>query len=300
MTPPMHVFAHEAMATTFEARLVHADAHYAEQAAQACFAEADRLERILSRFDATSEVACIGRLAAGEMLRISADTFDCLRIALEVQELTGGAFDPTLGAELDRRRGHGPALAGEGPAGRLLLDPESMTVQAVGGGVSLDLGGIGKGFALDVMARVLRDWEIPRALLSAGGSSVLALDGPDAGTPWTIGLGEAASTHAVALENRAAGSSGRAVQGEHIIDPVTGEPAGGYFRTWAVAPTAAEADAFSTAWMILPLDAIADVCRRRPDVGAIVLPARSVPMVCLGSVSPPGSLLSPRSDSIVC
>jgi thiamine biosynthesis lipoprotein len=297
---PIHVFTHEAMAATFEIRLAHPGAAYAAQAAHACFAEIDRLERLLGRFDGTSEAAAIACLEDGESMRVSTATFDCLRVALEVHQATGGAFDPTLGAALDRSRGCGPALGESGPRGRLLLDAESTVVQAVGGRVPLDLGAVGKGFAVDAAGRILREWDAPRALVSAGGSSVLALDGPADGQPWTIGVGEGASTHLAALADRAAGSSGTAVQGRHIIDPATEAPGERHLRTWAFAPTAAEADAYSTAWMVLPLDRIEGICVRRAGLGAIVLPARGAPMVRFGDVPALSEPLGPPTDFSVC
>jgi FAD:protein FMN transferase len=319
--PDLRVFSHEAMATSFEVRLVHEDTGYAGQAAQACFAEVDRLERLLSRFEPGSEVARIAQLEPGETLSVSADTFDCLRLALEMHELTGGAFDPTLGSALDRFCGDGPTVgsvepSAEGRAGPLvraassdvdgvhqrcsptgdqegararaclLLDSASLAVRVIGGPIALDLGAIGKGYALDAMARLLVDWEIERALLIAGGgSSVLALDNPVPDAAWKVGVGETTSTHWLALARRAVGSSGFSVQGAHIIDPRTREPARRHLRTWALAPTAAEADALSTAWMCLALDEIAAICEKRTDIGAIVLPTRGALFFTAGSVA---------------
>jgi FAD:protein FMN transferase len=285
--PDLRVFSHEAMATSFEVRLVHEDTGYAEQAAQACFAEVDRLERLLSRFEPSSEVARIAQLEPGETLSVSADTFDCLRLALEMHELTGGAFNPTLGGVLDRFRGDGPERERNAHHGRLLLDAVSLAVQAGGGHVALDLGAIGKGYALDVAARILAEWEIERALLVAGGgSSVLALDGPAPAGTWSVGVGETTSTNWLGLSRLAVGSSGFSVQGAHIIDPRTREPVRRHLRTWALAPTAAEADALSTAWMCLALDEIAAICEKRTDIGAIVLPARGALFFTAGSVAP--------------
>lgn len=300
--PAVHIFRHEAMATTFELRLVHADARYAQQGATACFAEVDRLERLLSRFDASSEVATLSRLEPGATMVVSADTFDCLRIALVVHELTNGAFDPTLGAVLDRHRGSGPAREHAPLRGRLSLDAASLAVRVEAAGVALDLGGVGKGYALDTAGRILMDWELERALLIAGGgSSVLALGAPSAGQGWRIGVGEGGSARYLPLEKRAAGGSGFEVKGGHIIDPASGVPAKRYHRSWALAPTAAEADALSTAWMCLALDDVAAVCQKRPDLGAIILPRRGRPLWFTGPVDhDPGNPVDPLSNLSVC
>ena len=73
------------------------------------------------------------------------------------------------------------------------------------------------------------------------------------------------------LANRAIGASGTAVRGAHIIDPRTGRPAEGKFRTWALAATAAEADALSTAFMVMADDEVADYCRLHPGIEAYLL-----------------------------
>ncbi len=273
-----HLFQHEAMATTFELRIAGHPASYAGQAAAACFALADRLEDVLSRYRETSDIACINRLAPGEVFRITADTAACLALALELSALTGGAFDPTLGHATDRLRAPPFALRPSPfapPRGRLLLDPEGLAVQVLDGPVSLDLGAIGKGFALDCMADLLGEWGVTRALLIAGGSSLLALDGPDADTPWEVGVGE--PSRPFPLRHRAVGASGTTVKGAHILDPLTRSPARGVARAWAFDDSAAIADALSTAWMVLSPAETAEVCRKRPQTAAVLQPVLGAP-----------------------
>lgn len=278
-----HVFQHEAMATTFEIRIAGQPAAYARQAAEACFTLADRLEDLLSRYRESSDIACINRLAPGEVFRVSADTAACLALALELSALTGGAFDPTLGHEIDQLRS-GTALPTT--RGRLLLDAEGLAVQVLDGPVSLDLGAIGKGFALDRMAALLGEWGIDRALfIGGGGSSLLALDGPADSEAWEIGVGE--PSRALPLRHRAVGASGTSVKGEHILDPVTRQPARGPVRAWAFDASAAAADALSTAWMVLTTPEVAEVCALRPGAGAIIQPvAGPHALVTLGHVPP--------------
>ena len=258
------------MATYWEVRLAHPDATYARQAARAAFAVADRLEGLLSRFREDSEVSQIRSLAPGEVLRISADTFHCLRLAAEMQALTGGAFDPGLGAQMDIQRAGAAATnaAAVSPArGRLLMDPENFTVGVQDGPVALDLGAIGKGFALDRMAEELEAWDVPRALLVAGSSSILALDGPEDAAGWEVSI---AGSQTLPLHRCAVGTSGTAVKGAHILDPRTGHPVPGPYRAWALQPYAAVADALSTAWMLLGPDEIGQACRALPGTRAFV------------------------------
>jgi hypothetical protein len=157
-------FSHEAMATVFEVYAVHPDEQYAAQAAQAAFELTDRLERELSRFLPNSDISRINHLAAGEQSRVSPSTLECLVIARHVFDFTGGAFDISIGTGL-------PSLeldAGDAPGSR-----DNRT------GVQVDLGGIGKGYAVDLMAELLEEWGLAQALVHGGFSSVLALEAPD-------------------------------------------------------------------------------------------------------------------------
>ena len=275
------------MATAFAVRIAGGEGSYARQAAQECFALVDRLEGLLSRFQETSEVACIARLQPGESFRVSAETFDCLQLALAMHTLTGGAFDPTWGDVADRLRG-GDGATPSAPRGRLALDPAAFTVEVQQGTVALDLGAIGKGFALDRMAALLREWEIFNALLVSGGSSILALGQPPAAAGWEISVDEKPA-QVVSLRNHSIGSSGTSVKGDHIIDPLTQEPARRAHRAWALSDSAAVSDALSTAWMSLTREEIAEVCRLRPGTGAILQPGTRTdePLIYLGTATRP-------------
>jgi FAD:protein FMN transferase len=263
------IFRHEAMATWFEVRVAGEEAKYARQAAQAAFAVADRIEEKLSRYREESEIARIRLLAEGESLRVSRETLECLLTAMEISALTGGAFHPALGAAMDRLRDEAaPWLPDDSSAepGRLEIDRDALVVTRSGGRVDLDLGGIGKGFALDQMAVELAEWEVSRALLVAGGSSILALDAPAGERGWKVRINE---THAIFLRHRSIGTSGLAVKGAHIIDPRHGEAAEVAGRAWAVARRAAWSDALSTAFLLLPWPEVGTICRGTPEVSAL-------------------------------
>jgi len=246
--PVIHVFRHEAMATEFQVRIAGEKRAYAEQAAEASFMLLDRLEGMLSRFRETSEISQLARLRPGETLRLGEPAFACLKIAQQMEAATGGAFAVAAAA-----------LQTQAELPQCALNPERFSAQCLRGRLEFDLGAIGKGFALDRMARLLAEWSCPAHLLVAGGSSILAGAAP-AGLPgWSCGLGEDDSPVRYWLTQVSVGGSGLAVKGEHILDPHTGRPAPRTRRAWALADTAAEADALSTAAMVLDaaeLDAV--------------------------------------------
>jgi thiamine biosynthesis lipoprotein len=267
--------AHEAMATTFRLLIAHEDATYARQAAGEAFAELDRIEARLSRFAEGSDIWRINRLGAGEATFVHHETLDCLRLAEEVRLGTAGAFDIAYASAagrvarppsgVDERDPPQPRAAVPhattlvGPV--FALDEETHTVRVLAKGVRLDLGGIGKGFALDRMGALLREWDIGSALLCASTSTLLALDPPPGEEGWPAELGPDDAPRRLKLANQALSASGTAVKGSHIIDPRTGRPAEGRLRAWAIAPAAALADALSTAFMVMGDDEIRTYCR---------------------------------------
>jgi thiamine biosynthesis lipoprotein len=235
----IHVFNHRAMATQFQVRIANAEKSYAAQTAQAAFALTDQLESLLSRFRANSDIARIAQLVPGEKLRLSEPVFACLEVAQKMEAATRGAFSVSAAALKSQ----------PGPPHWTLLREQS-SIRCDDGRLDFDLGAIGKGFALDRMAEVLREWECPAFLLVAGGSSILAGDPPAGTSGWSCGLGDDNSPQRYWLANGSLSGSGLAVQGRHIFDPRTGAAARRINRAWALAGSAAESDALSTACMV--------------------------------------------------
>jgi FAD:protein FMN transferase len=271
---PVRRFSHEAMATLFEVHGVHADSGYAAQAAQAAFDLVDRCERELSRFLPNSDVGRINTLAAGEATRVTPSTMECLAIARHVFELTGGAFDVSIGTGLTS----------------LDFDPDDLTVRATVSGVRIDLGGIGKGFAVDLAADLVEEWGIERALVHGGFSSVLALEAPAGRAGWPLTLSDPADRSRVLVQlpaRQTALSASGLRKGDHIVEPRTGEPVRGRRAAWVVVPrpqasgsgappdevprAAAVADALTTAFMLMGLGEIEALCDQNPGLEAWVL-----------------------------
>lgn len=255
MKDELYRFAHEAMNCPFEVVIYGHDEKYAHQSALAVFNEIDLLEEKLSRFVAWSDLGRIKVLQPGEFTVVNPETMTCLLTAFWVYKETSGAYDITLGKGMDT----------------LLLDADAMKVGIANNGLAgmvLDLGGIGKGFALDSVADLISKWEIRDFLLSAGGSTVLAV-GQNGAEQWSLGI----NGEQVYLKDVAVSGSGKDVQGEHIIDPRTGAPAVGHERTWAMCPSAAVADALSTAFMVMSKDSVREFCRTHDDIKAYLIEA---------------------------
>jgi len=319
----INTFTHEAMNTVFNFHIHHADARYARQAAQAAFAEVDRLEKLLSRFVEGSDVWRINHAADGESVTISEDTHACLRHAALMTAATQGAFNATLGEAADIAKQHAPKKAPAAPLRAALkhtaralvsLSENSFVARVERGGFSLDLGAIGKGFALDRARALLAEWEIKNALLSAGGSSVLAIGtGPDSsakrGRGWLVNIAGAKQKMPLTLRDNALGASGTSEQGRHIIDPRRGTQNYAHARVWSLAPDAATADALSTACMTMTPREIARALRVLGNAHAAMtedahgkirhlLPGSArVPRAGLGVPPKPSRAGSPRSEA---
>ena len=246
--PVIHVFNHNAMATQFQVRIADEEKTYAEQTAQAAFALTDELESKLSRFRANSEISEIAQLAVGEKMRLTEPVFACLNLARRMEFATRGAFSVTAAA-----------LKNQPTKPLWALMEKEFSIRCDNGRLEFDLGAIGKGFALDRMAEVLREWHCPSFLLVAGGSSILAGETPKDSAGWSCGLGDDHSPRRYWLKNASLSGSGLAVKGKHILNPRTGQPAMRQNRAWALTDFAGESDALSTAAMVLSENEIADI-----------------------------------------
>lgn len=295
--------SHKAMDTEFTVSIAYsadADKAFAESAAAAAFDRIDAIERLLTRFDDTSDVAMIRALAPGEVATVARETMDVLVCSAKVCAATKGAFDPTVGPVMDRLRGTrpldtAPRAAWErmnddqkedtfarGGMQRLVLDVDncmvSVSADRLGRAtpLELDFGGIGKGYALDSCAALLaaEPFCCGQFLLDAGTSTVLAYGGA-----WKIGVGGSFKERtrrptAIMLENCALSGSGFDIQGQHVVDVRRHGAATQWAAAWAKAESAAVADALSTA--VLSLTS-AEIKTAASNLNAAVLVARNQP-----------------------
>ncbi len=229
-----------------------------EAAARRAFAWFRLVESHCSRFDAASELR---QLKAGKPHRASPILFEAVRFALRVAEATGGAFDPTVGGRMAARGFNRHYLSREvtdssesenGVSFRdVQVDAKRRTIR-LRRPLTLDLGAVAKGLAVDAAARELQPFR--NFAIDAGGDLYLGGCNPR-GQPWSTGIrhphGPAAPLDCIRISDRAVCTSGAYERGAHILDPRCGEAAHGIASATVVAPSAMLADALATAAFVL-------------------------------------------------
>lgn len=259
----------------------------------------DDLEDQMTVYRDHSEISQLNEQAFLRSVQVEPRLYGLLKQAREIWESTGGAFDVTAGQlsalwGFEQRAGTIPTdqaiketLESVGTA-RVAFDDEQTSLQFSAEGVKINLGGIGKGFAIDAMASMLRVNGIRDFAIHGGQSSVLCggdyltSDG-GSGAGWPIGLShpvlpEVRLAH-FNLKDRALGTSGSGRQGffhqgkryGHIIDPRTGWPTDHFLSTTVISPSAALSDALATAFFVMDLEAIESYCRQHTDVSAVLI-----------------------------
>ena len=261
MSGSIHSFHDEAMTTSFEVIIAGQEYEYARQASGAVFREIARLNNLLNKYDAGSDIGQVNLAQAGTSVRVGIETIECMEKAVWAHTVSGGLFDPTIGSGFQW----------------LEIDRASFSIGwKKGGKGEINLGGIAKGYAIDKATDVLADWDITQAVINGGTSTVLAL-----GKEWALGVGgpwgEKVGLTSVKLKNQALSGSGTEVKGDHILNPKTGQVAKRHLAAWAIHPSAASADALSTAFMMMEPKTIGQLCAATPGLTAfVVLPDQSL------------------------
>jgi thiamine biosynthesis lipoprotein len=258
-------FSHNSMATVFEIFAIHDDAGYAEQAAWEAFRELDRLELGLSRFIENSDISRINNLSKHQSIHIGLETFECLKQCAKLTSQTDGAFDITAGSNTSMNM--------------LQLDESDFSVTLLDNSINLDLGGFGKGYAIDLIAQLFREWDIKSVLIHGGKSSVLSIAEPPGEKGWPITLSNPAQSGKILshlyLKHRAMSASGLE-KGHHIINPLTGKTVDDRLAAWASTSGGATSDALSTAFMVMVPEKIEEYCQRNIDtLGLVILKNRA-------------------------
>ncbi len=186
------------MGTTFRLVFYAKDRATAEKAAKAAFARAAELDQIMSDYKKDSELMRLCRKAGGDPVKVSPDLFKVLERAQRISEWSDGAFDVSCGPVVKlwrfARRTQQLPPADELRKALALVDyrkiklnAKDQTVQLTLTGMLLDLGGIAKGYAAEMLLALLRQLGITQALVAAGGDIVVG-DPPPAAKGWKIGV----------------------------------------------------------------------------------------------------------------
>ena len=266
----------QAMGTRFELALYGGEVVRLRAAGEEAITEITRLHNELSAFRPQSQIGRVNAGASTGPVHVTPELFSLLTDIRRLSEMTGGAFDVTVGPLLETWGFRGPrkrapdetavseALARVGIS-HVSLNAQDRTVSFDHAGMRLDLGGVGKGYALDVATDVLRSAGVSCALLHGGTSTVRAIGQDPAGNPWKIAVrhpsedGGEGFMKIVTLEDVAmsvSAASGRVFEAEgrvygHVIDPRTGYPASVAELAVVVTPGAMVADALSTGLLVL-------------------------------------------------
>jgi len=288
----------QAMATRFEVLLYGPRASALRAAAEDALAEVARLEARLSLYRPDSDIARLNRARAEQPVRLLPEVWQLLRRARDLSEATEGAFDITVAPLLEcwgfltgiGRRPSPEAVADalERVGSRYLeLDASTWTARLLRAGMKVDLGGIGKGYAIEQAVEVLRQAGITSALIHGGTSSVYGLGSPPDMPAWQVAVEpppelrrtNTAPLAVVTLQNRALSVSavwGRAFADAeglvgHVLDPRTGRPVAGTVLAATVTASPTDADALSTALLVLGENGLKRLKSRWPDLQALVL-----------------------------
>lgn len=264
------------MATRFEFVLHGPNPIRLRAAAEEALDEVERIENQLSVFRPHTDIARINAGAGSGPVRVAPEVFRLIQRAIQLSQATDGAFDITAGAWMRAWGFHGhesgepsvpnPVISG---AVFLELNPDAFTVRFTRPGMRLDLGALGKGYALDRAAELLREAAIVSALLHGGTSSIVAIGAPPDADSWKVALptGDTVELREETLSVSATWGRTRELGGirrGHVIDPRNGEPVPGPRMAAVACLLAADSDALSTACLVLGPEGRETILRAGP------------------------------------
>jgi len=290
--------AHQAMGTEFTLVAYGDDPRHLAAVGNEVFEEIDRLEGQMSIYKPKSELSIINRTAASRSVCVEPKLFELLVNAVDHSQSTGGAFDVTAGPLMKTWgffRGKGRVPAGSEIAQvlrrvgyrHLHLKRAERTIRFDVEGLEVDLGAIGKGYAVDRAVDVLRRYGITRALVSSGTSSLYALGAPPGARAWSISLrnpyDSEKAANVIYLRNCSLSTSGNyekffklgAKTYAHILNPSTGKPVENMLAAIVLAPYACDADALSTAFYVMGVERSREYLATHRDLMALFYLPRS-------------------------
>lgn len=278
------------MGTRIVVELWADDRQQGDAAIAAVLAEMRRIDASMSTYQPASEVSQVNAQAAQRAVRVSTELFDLLSTSLEFSRISDGAFDITyasVGYLYDYREHVRPSDAQIAQAlpgidyRHVLLDAAARTVKFSQPGVRIDLGGIGKGHAVDRGIAILQARGFKHALVTAGGDSRIV--GDRFGKPWVVGIRHPDRKNEVIakipLEDAALSTSGDyeryfdedGVRYHHILDPHTGKSARKVRSATLIGPTATRTDGLSKTAFVLGAERAIELYNKMEGIDAVLV-----------------------------
>ena len=281
------------MGTEVSVWLWHEDEAEGRRLIDRVFEEASRINELMSTYIEASRISEVNRNAAREPVYAGTELLTLVERALDISELTHGAFDITydsVGQHYDFRERQRPDDATIDEEVRRIdyrlveVDRVASTIRFLREGVRINLGGIAKGYVVERGVDILRVAGVEHAIVTAGGDSRTL--GDRRGRPFMIGIrdprrdGEVAIS--VPLEDEAISTSGDyerffdedGIRYHHILKPSTGTPAEGVHSATVFGPDAVMTDALSTSVFVMGVDEGLRLVATLPDYESIVIDAQ--------------------------
>jgi len=298
------------MGTEVSVHLWSDDPEAGRLALEEVFQEAARIDRLMSTYKDESEISKINREAAQTAVVAGDELFGLIRRSLDISILTRGAFDITydsVGQHYDfraRQRPDTDTIEAEREHidyQLVKLDQTAVAVRFLQEGVRINLGGIAKGYVVERGIDILRGRGVQNAIVTAGGDSRLL--GDRRGRPWMVGIRDPRNDGQVAisvpLTDEAISTSGdyerffdeNGTRYHHIIQPRTGEPAGGVHSATVFGPDAVMTDALSTSVFVMGVESGLTLISGLPDYESIVIDEQ-------GKVFYSDGLMQPEAQSL--
>ena len=284
------------MGTRFEITLVGTQ-EVANQYLNAAQGEIERIERLISSWDANSQTAEINRQAGIKPVKVAKELYDLIARSIEISKITQGAFDISYAA-LDPVwffDGRMKAVPSESERLKsvqnigfkdLVLNAKEQTVYLPKKGMKIGFGAIGKGYAADATKKLMKSLGVSSGIINASGDLTSWGKKPD-GTDWQVGISNPENPAKVfswfPVRDAAVATSGNyekyvtleGKQYSHIMDPRTGMPVSGIKSVTVFAPKAELADAFATAVFIMGIDTGIDTISQLPGMSCIIVDAEN-------------------------
>lgn len=289
------VFQHsfEKMGSAFDLTLVAQNQTEADILMQEAIDEIDRIERLISSWDQSSETSLVNQMAGKKAVKVSKELFDLVVRAKAIASLTRGAFDPTYASVDQIWTFNGQSIdwpntqkiaASVAKIGfkKIQINPTNQTLYLPLFGMKIGFGAIGKGYAADQVKLLLQQRGVEAGIINASGDMSAWGEQPS-GKPWQVGLVNPINKAKVfawfPIKNQAVVTSGdyeKFVQIEgkrygHIINPKTGYPSKGVVSCTVFAPKAELADALSTALFVMGVETGLDFINQLKQIEAIII-----------------------------